>query len=91
MTGTDVHSADFLIEFIHYYNMRNPNLSSTLINVDNQEVGYRIIFSENNFSDIKSFLLEEYAHDKDDPTVVTVTPLQLEIILDYVTVSVLNN
>ena len=85
-------SAQFLIDFITNYPQRNPGKSGTLINKDNQEVGYQITLSKNDYSNVKTYLLEEYIQAEDDPKNVTgVTDLQLEIILDYVTIRALGD
>lgn len=90
---TEIDSAQFLIDFIKYYNERNPDKSGTLINKDNQEVGYQITISniqDGIYSNVKTYLLDEHIQDEDDPqNVIEVTELQLEIILDYVSVRAL--
>ncbi len=87
-----VVSAQFLIDFITQYPQRNPGKSGTLINKDNREVGYQITLSDIDYSNVKTYLLEEYIQAEDDPKNVTgVTDLQLEIILDYVSIKILNS
>jgi len=89
---TMVSSAAFLIEFIAHYRARKPDRSGTLINKNNQEVGYQLTLSENDYSDVKTYLLKEYIQNEDNPeNVVSVTPLQLEIILDYISINALSH
>jgi hypothetical protein len=46
------------------------------------DCGYQLTLSEHDYSDVQTYLLEDYIQDEDDPAYVTVvTPAQLETIL----------
>ena len=80
------NSAQILIDFINHYNKRNRSKSVILVNKFNQQVGYQITIS-NDYSNVKTYLLQRYIDSEDDPEyVIPVTRLQLEIILDYVSI-----
>ncbi len=82
--------ARFLIDFVTQYSQRNPDKSGTLTNKQNQEVGYQITLSCDDYSNVKTYLLSTYIQDEDNlQNVIGITELELEIILDYVTISVL--
>ncbi len=87
----------FLVNFINNYHVRIPDKSGELIDKDNQVCGYQLTLSEHDYSSVFTYLLGEYVRDEDiaglidsPPYIIIVTPLQLEIILDYVNISSLN-
>ncbi len=91
MTIAKIIDCSFLVDFVKEYPVRSPAKSGELINKNNQVCGYQLTLSEHDFSNVKTYLLEEYIQAEDDPKNVTgVTDLQLEITLDYIKVSVID-
>jgi len=76
---------DFIfVDFLIQYYVRNKDKSGTLINKDDCPVGYQLTLSIHDYSNVQTYLLEDYfVLGKDDPNYVKViTPSQLNTILD---------
>ena len=81
------HPCNILYTNKHVY-LGVPDKSGTLVNKFNREIGYQITKSID-YSNVKTYILQQCVTVEDNPdNVIPITDLQLEIILDYVSVMV---
>nr|QBK85482.1 MAG: hypothetical protein LCMAC101_00690 [Marseillevirus LCMAC101] len=77
----------FLIDFMVQYYARNQEKSGILTNGSGRECGYQLTLSKHDYSNVQTYLLEDYVRDEDDlDYVMVVSPSQLDIILHIATV-----